>query len=479
MSGADPEAPLVVVAPPGSGTALVAAALAASPQLRRLPAQLLDGLPGVPAEHHRLTAGDATPERSAALRAVLRGRLATAAPIRPLLSGPRLAVRVGFLAAALPRARFVVVDALAQRALARTVAAWPDGAPRLPDAPEDPTGAWRAIRAVLEADLSVLDPGRVHRVDREALLARPREVLGALTVFAGIGEEPAMAGVVAATAGSEEAVTAPASGRHTLRFADALRRARGTVLATAPDPGALVALRVQDGAVRAASLPIPRATGVATAPATVVVSAGELVVYRPAAPGRGPLTVVERIGADAVTLGEPFLAGGRIGAVVDHPAPGIADAGPDGLVVCWRPPHGRRRVGGVAVRDGIAAYATTHGGIVVDLLAETVVAAGLDLPCAPRWADGRLWLVEREAGTLCAVDVVTGAVTRIAELGGPAYGLAIGGGVAFVGGLRRGEGGVWAVDLTTGARTGFATLGTAGPATGVALAPPDVRFSAP
>lgn len=472
----DPQAPVVVVAVPGAGSAVVAAALAASPQLRRLPAQLLDELPGVPSTHHRLTASDATPERAAALEAALRRALSTHAPIRPLLSGPRLAVRTAFLAAALPQARFVVVDAHEDRASARALSSWPAGAPRLPGAPEDPREAWLGIRTTLEQDLSALPPERVLRVDRAALVRSPAESLRELAAFAGLGDEPAMAAVVAATAADRRTTPTPEAppdaGRHSPRFARVLRGTGGALLAAVPDPGLLVIvqMRQDDGGVEAVAVPVPRLRGVAVDGDRLAVTAADLWLLQRDQADMSTFVSVGRVDAHGAVLGDPVLAAKVPGAVVEHPHPAYATARGGLLQPRWRPPAGRRRVGGVAIRDGVAAYATTHAGIVVDLESGAIVAHDLRLPGAPCWADGALWLVERETGTLCRVDVGSGRVERVAVVDGAAHGLVVGASVAFVSGLRRGEGAVWAVDLATGTGLGFATLGTGtGTATSVGL----------
>jgi uncharacterized protein (TIGR03032 family) len=94
------------------------------------------------------------------------------------------------------------------------------------------------------------------------------------------------------------------------------------------------------------------------------------------------------------------------------------------------------------------------------------------MPHSPRWHGGRLWLLESGRGSLCTVDVTSGAVNTICELPGFTRGLAFLGDLAFVGlsqiresstfgdlplthRLRERQCGVWMVDLRTGEIAGF------------------------
>lgn len=157
------------------------------------------------------------------------------------------------------------------------------------------------------------------------------------------------------------------------------------------------------------------------------------------------------------------------------------------FVPAWTPPwitalapDDRSHLSGLAMRGGAPRYVTMHGrsdepggwraskatgGLIYDVALDDVVGAGLCMPHSPRWHDGRLYFCESGLGRLCSIDDGSQVVTH-AELPGFARGLAIHGGIAFVGlsrvrehlfselpitadGVRR-ECGVYAVDLASG-----------------------------
>jgi uncharacterized protein (TIGR03032 family) len=121
----------------------------------------------------------------------------------------------------------------------------------------------------------------------------------------------------------------------------------------------------------------------------------------------------------------------------------------------WRPrfvsalaPEDRCHLNGLALVDGRPRYLTAlgatdtpqgwrerkrDGGVVIDCLADAVVATGLAMPHSPRWHDGRLWVLESAKGALSIVDPGDGRVTEVARLPGFARGLALAGRYAFVG----------------------------------------------
>ncbi len=121
----------------------------------------------------------------------------------------------------------------------------------------------------------------------------------------------------------------------------------------------------------------------------------------------------------------------------------------------WQPPflsrlaaEDRCHLNGLALRDGRPAYVTavsrsdvadgwrdrrTDGGVVVDVATGRIVAEGLSMPHSPRWHDGRLWLLDSGTGHLCALDVDSGALERVAFLPGYGRGLALHGRFAVVG----------------------------------------------
>lgn len=124
----------------------------------------------------------------------------------------------------------------------------------------------------------------------------------------------------------------------------------------------------------------------------------------------------------------------------------------------WHPPfitgivaEDRCHLNGVALRDGVAAYATAvsttdsydgwrdhldAGGVVIDLRSDEIVCAGLTQPHSPREHDGRLWLLNSGKGEVGYLDQAGrsgGAFRPVARLPGFTRGLAFHGRYAVVG----------------------------------------------
>ncbi|MEO1496470.1 MAG: TIGR03032 family protein [Planctomycetota bacterium] len=121
----------------------------------------------------------------------------------------------------------------------------------------------------------------------------------------------------------------------------------------------------------------------------------------------------------------------------------------------WRPkwieqiaPGDNSHLNGLAVRDGVARYATAlgetntpggwrankrDGGVLIDIEQNEVIARGLSMPHSPRWHDGKLWLLESGEGTIGTVDQNTGSYEPIAQLPGFTRGLSFLGPLALVG----------------------------------------------
>ncbi len=101
----------------------------------------------------------------------------------------------------------------------------------------------------------------------------------------------------------------------------------------------------------------------------------------------------------------------------------------------WRPKfisklaaEDRCHLNGMAMRDGRPAFVTavgksdvadgwrehrSGGGIVIDVDTNEIVATGLSMPHAPRWRDGKIWLVNAGTGEFGHVDPATGKFTPI------------------------------------------------------------------
>lgn len=121
----------------------------------------------------------------------------------------------------------------------------------------------------------------------------------------------------------------------------------------------------------------------------------------------------------------------------------------------WRPPfisrlapQDRCHLNGLAMRGGSPAFVTVlagtdepagwraapiDSGAVLDVASGEVVTAGLAMPHSPRWHDGTLFVLNSGMGRLEKVDLATGHREAIAVVPGYARGLALHGGLAFVG----------------------------------------------
>jgi len=121
----------------------------------------------------------------------------------------------------------------------------------------------------------------------------------------------------------------------------------------------------------------------------------------------------------------------------------------------WKPkfisklaPEDRCHLNGLAMVDGKPKYVTAvcrsdavdgwrdrrhDGGVVIDVETDEIVCEGLSMPHSPRWANGRLWLLNAGTGHLGWVDFATRTFVPLAFLPGFARGLSIHGNVAAVG----------------------------------------------
>lgn len=159
------------------------------------------------------------------------------------------------------------------------------------------------------------------------------------------------------------------------------------------------------------------------------------------------------------------------------------------VVPRWRPPFisaydlsDRCHLNGLAMRDGVPAFATAlgetdspagwrerkaDGGLLMELPGGRIIARGLSMPHSPRWYRDKLWYLESGAGRLCSVDPATGAQQSIAELPGFTRGLtfieryaivglsqvretAVFAGLPLTQRVAERHCGVWIVDIITG-----------------------------
>lgn len=121
----------------------------------------------------------------------------------------------------------------------------------------------------------------------------------------------------------------------------------------------------------------------------------------------------------------------------------------------WKPkfisrlaPEDRCHLNGLAMVDGRPKYVTAvcrsdvvdgwrehrhDGGIVIDIETDEIVCEGLSMPHSPRWANGKLWLLNAGTGHLGWVDFATKQFVPLAFFPGFLRGLSIMGNTAAVG----------------------------------------------
>jgi uncharacterized protein (TIGR03032 family) len=121
----------------------------------------------------------------------------------------------------------------------------------------------------------------------------------------------------------------------------------------------------------------------------------------------------------------------------------------------WKPdfisklaPEDRCHLNGLAMVDGEPKYVTAvcrsdsvdgwrerrkDGGIVIDITTNEIVCEGLSMPHSPRWANGKLWVLNAGTGQLGWVDFENRKFVPLAFFPGFLRGLSIIGNVAAVG----------------------------------------------
>ncbi|GAB6141275.1 TIGR03032 family protein [Methylosoma difficile] len=121
----------------------------------------------------------------------------------------------------------------------------------------------------------------------------------------------------------------------------------------------------------------------------------------------------------------------------------------------WQPPflsklaaEDRCHLNGLAMKDGRPAYVTAvsqsdvadgwrdhrqHGGIVIDVNSNDIIANGLSMPHSPRWYQGKLWLLNSGTGDFGYIDPDTGHFQTVAFCPGYMRGLSFHGDFALIG----------------------------------------------
>lgn len=121
----------------------------------------------------------------------------------------------------------------------------------------------------------------------------------------------------------------------------------------------------------------------------------------------------------------------------------------------WRPPfvssygpEDRCHLNGLAMVDNRPKYVSAlgnsdrpqgwreqkaHGGLVMDISHNHIIAQGLSMPHSPRWYRNRLWILESGQGSLATVEPTTGQVETVAQCPGFTRGIDFVGPLAFIG----------------------------------------------
>lgn len=219
--------PLFIISAPRSGSTLLFETLSAAPGLYTIgneSHQLIEGIPPLnPAQRgydsNRLTAADATPDVASALRTRFQAALhdrdgrppAPGVPVRMLEKTPKNALRIPFLRAVFPEARFIYLHRDPRQVLGSMIDGWQRGGFRMyADLPgwtglpwsfllvpgwrdlvgqplEDVVAAqWERTSLCLLDDLAALEPGAWIATDYARLLADPRAEVARLCAWAGL-----------------------------------------------------------------------------------------------------------------------------------------------------------------------------------------------------------------------------------------------------------------------------------------------------
>lgn len=219
--------PVFIVSAPRSGSTLLFETLSAAPDACTIgneSHQLIEGIPSLNPQRrgfdsNRLTAADATPEVVAALRdrfhAVLHDRdgrkPAPGERVRMLEKTPKNALRIPFLRAVFPEAKFIYLHRDPRQVLGSMIDGWQHGGFRMYDLPgwtglpwsfllvpgwrelvgrpleEVVAAQWERTNECLLDDLAALPPDRWIAIDYARLLADPRAEVARLCAWAGLG----------------------------------------------------------------------------------------------------------------------------------------------------------------------------------------------------------------------------------------------------------------------------------------------------
>jgi uncharacterized protein (TIGR03032 family) len=367
----------------------------------------------------------------------------------------------------------------------------------------DPRGELRRLCVVLglHYDQALLGP-----FEDERRAQRPPRAVAGLERTA---RAAARAADVVAPAGpvrSRYAVPdSPLDSRSTPSFPQRLRELGSSLLISTYQANKLVCARERSGTLNTHFRDFDKPMGVAVAPGQICLGTRteifELRDMPDVAPKLDPpgthdaayLPRNRHVTGD-IAVHELAFAGGELWVVATQFSCLATIDARHSFVPRWTPsfiselaPGDRCHLNGLAVVDDAVRYATAlgrtdvaggwrerkaDGGVLLEVPSSEVVASGLSMPHSPRWHDGRLWVLESGRGALCTIDLDTGRAETVVELPGFTRGLAMAGGLAFIGlsqiresstfgdlpitrRLDERMSGVWVVDLARGAIDGF------------------------
>jgi len=257
------------------------------------------------------------------------------------------------------------------------------------------------------------------------------------------------------------------SSQHTNTFPDFLAQTGISILVSTYQAGKLILLRYQDGGLNTHFIDMPKPMGIALQDAHLAVGTGfQLSHYYNMADVAAKIEPFNTFNACYVPR-ETHITGD-----IDIHEMGFTDdkelwlvntrmsclctiSAEYSVVPRWRPPFisaydlsDRCHLNGLAMKDGQPTYVSAlgtsdsaagwrkdkaHGGMLMDIRDNRMVASGLSMPHSPRWYQGKLWVLESGAGSLATVDIETGELTTIVELPGFTRGIDFYGKYAFIG----------------------------------------------
>ncbi len=477
-------APIFFVAPPRSGSLLLAGVLGKAAGVRMAPGAIASAIAAAAGNRQRLTAEDATPQLSAALREIAGGneRLIDASPLH--------ALRVPFLHAVFPEAVFVYIYREPRRAIFDLDTGETE--------PERLAEQWNAMTSLLLDDLQKLPPDRWMIAAYREVTEQPQIAIARIAEFLHLRwdgslppapapqepPEPAVTGKLANVDRMTRAVAdrardlfamtppravepAPFRSVSTQTFPAILKSLGITLVVSTYQSGRLIFIRAETQSQLNTHFRMFKS------PMGVAIGNGRMAIgterevwdYRnmPAVserlepPGKHDACFIPRkvhVTGD-IRIHEIGYAAGELWIVNTKFSALCSIDADSSFVPRWRPmfitqlaAEDRCHLNGMAIIDDRVRFVTAlgatneaggwrekkaTGGLMLDVDSGELVLRGLSMPHSPRLYDGRFYILESGKGTLATADLKTGRVETIIELPGFTRGLAFAGPFAFIG----------------------------------------------